>query len=326
MNVAAQIDAKQLNVHVDLQEDAGGPLTHLAQMPDLGALALHLTLVGPRDAVQTLLDLHAGLARRIRQRYCESGQQCGRSGGGPGLTGDGADLRRLLATPVIARTVAWHAGRTGDDGPTGGDADRGARCAGQNLDRRTLRGESDTLVLDANVGSFRLDSPSLVIPDSNPLIVHAQAKLGDRARPIDFTLNNALLNIRGRWNLATVDGSASASIADIKPFVAMGGLDLIGRGTLDVKFAITKHVPRLDASTDLDIRGGAAPIAQLLQPHAHAECSLLFRDKGIEFDNTHVEASNVRASLNGSILGGILNLGWKASIADIVGAVCAAGR
>ena len=48
-----QIDSVQVRGQLDLEEDADGPLTHLIQLPGLGALSLHLTLDGPRDAVQT---------------------------------------------------------------------------------------------------------------------------------------------------------------------------------------------------------------------------------------------------------------------------------
>jgi translocation and assembly module TamB len=314
--LAAQIDAKRINVHVDLQEDAGGPLTHLAQMPDLGALALHLQLNGPREAMQTALDLHAGpLVASVK--------------GNVNLNRGGADLAVDIDSPAMApifgvswQRLALHGQWHGTlAAPVTTARLEAVQIVAPDVQARTLtadlRGEADSLLLDARVASFRLDSPSLVMSDSDPLILHAQAKVADRARPIDFTLGNALLNIRGRWNLATINGSASATIADIKPFVALGGLDLIGHGTLDVKFSITKHVPRLDASTDLEIRGGAAPIAPLLQPHAHAECALLFRSDGIEFDNSHVEASNARAALTGSILGGVLNLGWKASLPNL---------
>jgi translocation and assembly module TamB len=312
----AQIDAKQINVHVDLEEEAGGPLTHLAGMPQLGALALHLQLAGPREAVQTSLDLHAGpLVTSVK--------------GTVNLTSGAADLAvdadSQAITPIFG--VSWQ--RLSLHGTWHGTASAPTTTArleaagvvapdvqAKNV-QADLRGEGARLLLDGNVGGFRLVSPSLVMPDSDPVIVHAEAKFGDRSRPIDFTLRNTLLNLRGHWNITTIDGSASATITDIKPFVALGGLNLRGSGTLDVKFAITKHVPRLDASTDLDIRGGAAPMALLLRPHARAECALLFRENGIEFDNAHVDTASSHASLTGSILGGTLDLGWKASLSKL---------
>ncbi len=54
------IDSVQVRGQLDLEEDADGPLTHLIQLPALGALALHLTLDGPRQAVQAQLTLHGG--------------------------------------------------------------------------------------------------------------------------------------------------------------------------------------------------------------------------------------------------------------------------
>ena len=46
--------------HIDLEEDAGGPLAHLAQVPGIGAMAIHLILDGPRTGASATLAVHAG--------------------------------------------------------------------------------------------------------------------------------------------------------------------------------------------------------------------------------------------------------------------------
>jgi translocation and assembly module TamB len=310
---ALQIDPKQLDVRVDLQEDAGGPLTHLAQVPDLGALEVHLLLKGPREALQAHLDLHAGpLTASVK--------------GNVNLRSNAADLAVDMDSPAITPIfgVSWqrlslHGTWRGT--PAAPNTTARLEVAGINapdVHARSvladLRGEGDKLLLDATIGNFRLDTPVFAMPDSKPIVVHAEAKLGERARPIDFTLANALVNIRGRWNLTTVDGTASAEVADIRPFVAMGGLDLGGRGSLQVKFNVAKSVGRLESSVDLNVRDGKAPLVQLLSPSAKLQNTLLFRPDGLEFDNTRVDSVNAHASMSGTILGGVLNLGWKASL------------
>jgi translocation and assembly module TamB len=310
---ALQIDSKQLDVRVDLQEDAGGPLTHLAQLPDLGALEVHLLLKGPREALQTHLDLHAGPLSASVQ-------------GNVNLRANAADLAVDMDSPAITPIfgVSWQ--RLSLHGTWRGtlaapNTSARLEVAGINAPDvhaksvlADLRGEGDKLLLDATVGNFRLDTPVLVMPDSKPIMLHAEAKLGERSRPIDFTLANALVNIRGRWNLTTIDGTASAEVADIRPFVAMGGLNLGGRGSLQVKFNVARSVGRLESSADLNVRDGMAPLVQLLSPSAKLQTTLLFRHDGLEFDNTRVDCANAHASMSGTILGGVLNLGWKASL------------
>lgn len=314
---AAQIDSKQLNVTLDVQEDAGGPLTHLAHVPDLGALDVHLHLNGPREAVQTVLDLRAGaLVAAVK--------------GSLNLTGGAADLAVDVDSPAItpifgvswqrlALHGAWH-GTLSAPSTTGrleATAVNAPDVHAQSV-VADLHGESDKLLLDATVGSFRLDTPVLEMGDHRPIALHAQARLGERSRPIDFDLTNALVNIRGRWNLATVDGNAVAQIADIRPFVAMGDLNLGGRGVLNAKFTSTRKVGRLETSADLEVRDGMAPLAQLLRPRARAQTTLLFRHEGLEFEDTRVEAAGAHASMNGRIVyGGPMGLSWKATLATL---------
>jgi translocation and assembly module TamB len=314
---AVQIDPKQLNVRVDVLEDAGGPLTHLAHVPQLGALELHLQLNGPREAVQTNLDLHAGeLTASVK--------------GSMNLKASAADLTVHLDSPAITPIFgvswqrlslhgAWH-GTLSAPITAGVLEVQGLHAP--DVHAKTLlahlNGEADKLLLDASVGGFGVETPVLEMPPSQPIALHAQARLGERARPIDFSLGNALVTVRGHWSLSSIAGSAVAEIADIRPFVAMGGLNLGGRGTVNVKFSATKKVGRLESSAELEVRDGTAPLVQLLRPHTHAQSTLLFRSGALEFDNTRVDATDAHASMTGTILyGGPLALSWKASLSSL---------
>jgi translocation and assembly module TamB len=315
--LAAQIDPKQLNVRVDVQEDTSGPLTHLAHVPQLGALDLHLHLNGPREAVQTDLELHAGELVAVVK-------------GSMNLKASAADLAVDLDSPAITPIFgvswqrlslhgAWHGTLSA---PTTTGKLEARELQAPDVHARTLvadlRGEADKLLLDASVGGFGVETPALQMPASNPLVLHAEAKLGARARPIDFTLSNPLINLRGHWNLSSIDGSAVAEMSEIRPFVAMGGLNLGGRGTLNVRFSATRKIGRLESSAELDVRDGAAPLAQLLRGRTHLQSTLLFRSGALEFDNTRVDAANTHASMGGTIpYGGPLALSWKATLTSL---------
>ncbi len=61
--LSLQSNAEHVQGRLDLQEDANGPLTNLVGLPGLGALSVHLELLGPPDALATTLDAHAGPMR-----------------------------------------------------------------------------------------------------------------------------------------------------------------------------------------------------------------------------------------------------------------------
>ncbi|MGH8303511.1 MAG: hypothetical protein ACRET5_18845, partial [Steroidobacteraceae bacterium] len=54
------IARSSLSARLRLEEPAGGPLEHLLNVPDLGALSVAASLDGPRNAERLALDAHAG--------------------------------------------------------------------------------------------------------------------------------------------------------------------------------------------------------------------------------------------------------------------------
>src|SRR6185437_12036525 len=58
--LTADIHPRRLALQVDVEEQANGPLANLLRVPEMGALSVHLLLEGPRTALVTRLDAHAG--------------------------------------------------------------------------------------------------------------------------------------------------------------------------------------------------------------------------------------------------------------------------
>jgi translocation and assembly module TamB len=310
------LDGRQVNAAADVQEGSGGALTQLARVPDLGPLALHVRLQGPRGAVQTLLHLQAGpLVAEVA--------------GSVNLDELAADLK-VDATSAAIRPmfgISWQALSLHGElrgTPSSPDASAQLRLVGltapgaQTHDiEASVHSAADQVVLDASVHGITLQSSQLILPRNKPLILHAQSKLNDKALPVDFSVASTLIDAHGHWNVATGDGTVSANLVDIHPLMAIGGADLQGHGRLEAKFNLSGNAGRLDTQADLNVTGGAAPLASLLRPRTRAVATLLFRPEGLQFKDARIDAAHAQLSLHGTMLEDGMNLQYQASLPEL---------
>jgi translocation and assembly module TamB len=318
--LSVQLDAARVQGQLDLQEDADGPLTHLIQLPGLGALALHLTLNGARDAVAVQLALRAGALQ-------------GSAGGSLNLNSRAATLQVALDAPAMSprpdltwRRLSLHGNWSGTlaapvtsaqlqmDGLVSGALRVEALTA-------QLHGEADALALDASLGGLVLPKPMLGLLSDAVLQLHAKVKLGEPTRPVDFTLSHPLLNAQGRWN-AQGSGTLNAVLNDLQPLAQLAGVNLKGRGSLQVQLtttqlASTAQTRRVELSSSLDIAGGDAPLVNLLAPRARFTATLVFKDGSFEIERSQLDAAKLQASLRGRNALGTLDLNYKFALPDL---------
>ncbi len=233
---SAQFDSQQLLAQLDLQEDADGPLAHLAQLPTIGALAIHLSLEGPREAVRTVLSLRAGAATAA-----VSGTLNARSGASDlnlTLDADAMSPRPGISWKSIHLKGRWQGALDAPQTSASLEAS-GVAVPGVLLPllSATLSGQGGTLTLDARAAGLTVAGKIGALLAGAPLTARATLHLKEPGRPIDITAAHALLNAAGRWSGTGADGSAtlSATINDLKPFAALAALDLTGRGTLEAQ-------------------------------------------------------------------------------------------
>ncbi len=307
---------RQVEASVDVQEEKGGALTELARVPDLGRLELHLRLQGPREAVRTELHLIAG-------------PLTANANGSVDLDKPAADLKMDAASPAINPMfgVSWQQLSLNGEihgTPAAPNASAqlrltGLTSAGSEIHdiNATLHSGSDQVILDGAIRGLNLQSPQLVLPDSKPIMLHAESRLGDKSLPVDFTLTSPLLDARGHWNAGSGDGVIDANVADIHPLMAIGGQDLKGRGTLQAKFDLKNGAGHLDTLADLHITGGESPLAPLLRPHTTATARVLFRPDGLEFKDTRIDAAHARLALSGTVLGAGMDVRYQVSIPEL---------
>ncbi len=313
--VLLHIDSVRVRGQLDLEEDADGPLTHLIQLPALGALSLHLTLDGPREAVQAQLTVHGGALQ-------------GSAAGSVNLNTGAAVLQVMLDAPAMSprpdlswRSLSLHGSWSGTLAApnTTAQLQLAELVAGPlQLAALTadLHGERDALALDASLAGLVLPKPALGILSAAPLQLHAEVRLRDAARPVDFTLSHPLLGARGRWS---DNGVATVSLAlkDIEPLAALAAVNLTGRGNLEAQLRTTGQSRRVDVSGELAVAGGDAALVHLLAPRAKLSATLVFSDNNFQIELSQLQATKLQLSVHGGDASGKLALDFKFGLPDL---------
>ena len=313
--VLAQIDAARVQVQLDLEEDANGPLTHLMQLPALGALAVHLRLDGPRNAVEAQLSARGGALQAS-------------AGGTVNLNTRAAVMQVTLDAPAMSprpdlswRRLSLHGSWSGTLAAPTTSARlelAGVAAGAVQLDalKADIAGAGDALALDASLGRLVLPSPASRLLSDAPLELHAKLRLAAATRPVDFTLSHPLLSARGQWD-SNGAATLSAVLKDIEPLAQLAGVNLKGRGALEATLQSSAQSRRIELTGGLDIDGGDAPLAALLAPHAKLSAELVLSDGGFEIERSQLEASKLQASLHGRDALGRLALDFKFALPDL---------
>lgn len=315
---SAQFDDSRLQAQLDLEEDADGPLAHLAQLPAIGALSIHLTLAGPREAVTTTLAARAGeltanasgsVNLATRAASIELALDANAMTPRPGLSWQRLHLTGQWHGPISAPMASAQLDVTGLELPS------------LQLTTLTaqLQGQAGSLTLAGSVGGLVLPGRLATVLADSPLTVRAQMRLDNAAHPVDFSLAHRLLSASGHWSGGKADGTGSlnASIADLKPVAALAALDLEGRGRVEAQLRSHADAWHLELSSALEFTGGRSPLAALLTPKTTLGAALTFEHSGIKLERSQLESGRAQASVRGSYDSGVLDLNWKLALPDL---------
>lgn len=316
---SAQFDAQQLQAQLDLQEDADGPLAHLARVPAIGALAIHLSLAGPREAVKTTLALEAGALSAhadgtIDGRTGAANLQLVIDGASAQTPRPGIGWQRLHLSGHWQG--AWQAPTITAQLEASGVVMPGVQLATLTA---TLNGKGGTLGLDAGATGLMLPGRLGTLLAASPVSAQATMHLDQPGRPIDVSASHALLRANGRWSGTGADGTAllTATLNDLKPLAALASLDLTGHGTLDAKLHTGPNLAHLEVSSALAVDGGRAPLASLLGPNSSFVAALNFDPRGIEVMRAQLSSARAQAAAHGRIDSAMLDLNWNLVLPDL---------
>jgi translocation and assembly module TamB len=316
--VALRFDDRTLEARIDLEEDAGGPLAHLAQVPGIGAVAIHLTLDGPRTGASARLTVQAGSLQATAGGTLNA--NTGAATIDVALDSQAMTPRQGIAWQRLHLTGHWSGPPTSPETTAALEAS-GLIVPGVQLPSLSaqLSGHAGALTLDARGSGLILPSRVGAMFASAPVAAHVLMHLDKPGRPADFTVSHAVLNASGHWSGGILDGAGNlnATIADLAPVAALAALQLQGRGTANAKFATHSGERDLDVSGELQVSGGQAPLAALLAPNCTLSASLAFDEHGLAITRAELASSHAKAAAHGRVDPQGLDLDWKASLADL---------
>ena len=328
----ANLDAAAIRAVLDAAEPSGGLVSGLAALPDLGALALHATIAGPRSDERTDLTLAAG---QLRARAHGTIDLPGHSASldldanapamapRPDLSWDSIALTAHLHGPFTTPDVTAHADLHGVHGG-------GAGIAALTLDATGNRGAVDA---HAVLAGLVLPPPQPGLFAAAPLDLTLHAQLDQPTLPIRFALKHPLISADGT---AQARGDLSARlhtvIPSLAPFAAIGHTDI--QGDTEAVATLARHGQASDVAVDgtAHFTGGLAPLPALLGTTTYGATARL---DGQDFTITRavVDGRAGHADITGTDLAGTLALAWHVALRDLAalspqvsGALTAAGR
>ncbi len=315
---SAKFDDSGLQAQLDLQEDAGGPLAHLVQLPAIGALSIHLQLAGPPQAVAASLAAQAGgltanahgtLDLIAHAASMQVALDASAMTPRPGLSWQSLHLTGQWQGPVTAPVTSAQLNALGLALPS---------LQLQSITAQ-LQGQAGALTLEGNVGGLRLPGRLAPLLADSPVAVHASMRLDDPARPLDFTLRHRLLSANGHWSGGRLDGRGdlNATIADLKPLAAIAALDLDGRGRVQAQLRSHAAGWQLDLSSALEISGGHSALAPLLVPRANLTAALSFDQNGMQLERSQLDGGHAHLAAHGSYDNSVMALDWKLALPDL---------
>ena len=298
--VALHLTPSRMNGSLNLDEPAGGPLEHLANLPGLGALSVSADFEGPRTAVSLRLAARAGELRAD-------------ASGTVDLVHRAADLAyRVNSSAMMPRPgLSWMRiamqGRW--RGPlTAPHADAALDLAGVVLpDGAQLAKLAATLDANGRLLTVHATADGIMLPSSepqllagSPLKADATIRLDAPGRPLNIKISHRLLDLSAD---ALTAGPRSATFNLRLPDVAE--LASLLKENLHGSLELTGSVAERGETTGLDVSGtgnlgGASLPAQLLGANLRLHLAAAATAAEIQIQTLEVNGRALSLSASGT--------------------------
>ena len=311
-----RLDPARIAGTLDAAEPDGGLIANIATLPGLGPLSIKAGLDGPRNAVATNLALTAGPLRAQARGTLD-------------LEGSAADLDLSASAPAMTPRpdVSWQnvALQAQVRGPfTTPDASgqlriEGLTAAGAAVQRLVadIGGNAGRVGLHATAEGVRLPGPDPALLTASPVVLDADARLDDPARPVTFALTHPLLTVKGNARTGgDISADADVAAADLAPLAAIGGIDLHGSTALRLHAAVEGGVTRADLDGKVSITGGLAPVPALLGD-ATLGASAQLAGSDITLSRLEIDGKALRLSAQGSKKADALDATYRLGLSDL---------
>ncbi|HEX4051606.1 MAG TPA: translocation/assembly module TamB domain-containing protein [Steroidobacteraceae bacterium] len=323
--VTADITPRRVGVQLDLEEQANGPLANILQVPALGALSVHLLMEGPRTALKTRLDAHAGplsasasgtLNLPARAAELTASVKAAAMRPRAGLAWDAVSLQvqahGVLTAPTTSAQLVLS----------------GLKYQAMAFDRLTaqLQGVGQGLSLQAQLAGLALPAPLGDLLRHAPLVLQGQFRLaGTSQLAMDMTVTHPLLqaeahyalDLPGRRGSSAQPVSFKATVPNLLPWTSLVALPLQGRGTLQGQLQPLSSGQQLSLTAALAVSGGGKPWATLLAGRSNLAAQLSFDRDALRLTRATLTAPHLALSARGEDHAGALNIDWHLTRADL---------
>ncbi len=313
---AVRLDPAHITATLDAAEPDGGLIATAATLPGLGPITIKGSLDGPRTAAATNLILTAGPLQASTKGTLDldgSAANLDVSGSAPAMTPrpdvawQGITLQAHVQGPFTKPDAN---GQLRIDGLTAAGAAVGRLVA-------DVQGNAGRIGLHATADGVRLPGPNPALLAAAPVVLDADARLDDPARPVSFALAHPLLSIKGDAQTGgDISAIADVSAPDLTPFAAMGGVDLHGSTALHLQAAVAAGVTRVEADGKVLVTGGLAPVPGLIGD-ATLGVSAQLAGADVTLSRLEVAGKALRLSAQGSSKAGVLDAAYRLGLTDL---------
>jgi translocation and assembly module TamB len=315
-DLSAEVGSALLRAKVEVDEPAGGLLGRLAHLPDLGALAGQVTMAGPWSAVAETFSLHAGLLQASSQGKID-------------FSGQTADVDVSAHAPAMtpAPGVSWQS--VALDGHVHGsfsapDADgtldiAALEAGGARVARISAKvaGNAGHVGLQASVDGVLLPGPKPDVLAGAPMVLQADMRLDDPARPAVFTLKHPLVALDGSARLAApLSVQARLNLPDLAPLAAVGGVLVDGKSALQITASMAGDVTSVAIDGGVSVTGGMAPLPGLVGD-ATIGVSAAVAGNDFSLSRLVVDGAAVKLEATGGLSGGVAKVDWQLALSRL---------
>jgi translocation and assembly module TamB len=312
------IDSQTVRATLKVDEPAQGLISGIADLPDLGAIVLDATVNGPLTAITTDLKASAGpLRARVNGTVDAEHQtadlaiaaQAPRMTPRPDVSWQSVDLsakvRGPFASPDATGTVRIADLRAA-----------GAAIAALNAE---VAGNTGTITLKAEADGLHLPVPKAEdLMAEAPLLLDATVRLDQPDRPVTFDLRHPRLTARGDATTGNAIGARVAlEIPDLRPFAAVGGIDLEGRTSLTFTAHQQGDTTSATMQGTLGITGGMAPVPALIGTSTRLDLAASMHGQDVTVSRLVVSGKAIDVDASGTLKDNVLAADWQVALSEL---------
>jgi translocation and assembly module TamB len=298
--LALRISRSRMTASLQLEEPAGGPLEHLLNVPDLGALSVIASVDGPRNAEKLRLNARAG-------------QLSASADGTVDLIGRAADLSYAVNSPAMSPRpgLAWR--RVALQGRWVGPVAAPHATSVLDLEgleltdgaklgslRANLAADGRVLTLRATADGIMMAGSQPQLLEGSPLNLDATLHLDSAGRPLQMTLTHRLVDLSAH---AVTSGARSVTfdlrLPDIAPVATLYHESLRGAMHLSGKVAEQRGATLLDVSGTGNLAGSSIA-AKLLGADIRLHLAGSMTTATVDIDTLELSGRALSASAWGS--------------------------